>query len=112
MSPITAPSAINGAMDILRPERLAPSDIAAPGRETSRLGADPAFGRVFEGMIRQVEERQAIASAATRDVLLGDSPNLHQSIIARQEAALSFSLLVEVRNKVVESYQELMRMPV
>jgi len=37
---------------------------------------------------------------------------LHQSVIAMQEASLSFSLMVEVRNKVVESYQELMRMPV
>jgi flagellar hook-basal body complex protein FliE len=43
---------------------------------------------------------------------MGDNPNLHQSVIAMQEASLSFSLMVEVRNKVVESYQELMRMPV
>jgi flagellar hook-basal body complex protein FliE len=43
---------------------------------------------------------------------MGDNPNLHQSVIAMQEASVSFGLMVEVRNKVVESYQELMRMPV
>lgn len=74
--------------------------------------AEGGFGAVFDGMIRQVETAQATANQASREVLLGQSPNLHQSIIARQEASLSFSLLVETRNKVVESYQELMRLPV
>ena len=44
--------------------------------------------------------------------LTGDSPQLHQSVIAMQEAGVAFQLMVEVRNKLVESYQELMRMPV
>ena len=37
---------------------------------------------------------------------------LHQSVIAMQEAGVAFQLMVEVRNKLVDSYQELMRMPV
>jgi len=43
---------------------------------------------------------------------LGQSSQLHQSVIAMQEASVSLSLMVQVRNKLVESYQELMRMPV
>ena len=42
--------------------------------------------------------------------LLGDSDQLHQSVIAMQEASVALSLMVEVRNKLVDSYQELMRM--
>jgi len=38
--------------------------------------------------------------------------NLHQAMISMQEASVSFSLMVEVRNKLVESYQELMRMQI
>lgn len=82
---------------------------------TSKPGAGQtgeAFGSVFERMIGDVETKQAEAAAVTREVLMGDNPNLHQSVIAMQEASLSFSLMVEVRNKVLESYQELMRMPV
>ncbi|MCS6245093.1 MAG: flagellar hook-basal body complex protein FliE [Opitutus sp.] len=78
-------------------------------------GAPPAgggFGDIFNNLITDVEQRQAKASEVTRSVLMGDNPNLHQSVIAMQEASLSFGLMVEVRNKVVESYQELMRMPV
>jgi flagellar hook-basal body complex protein FliE len=45
-------------------------------------------------------------------VLLGQNDQLHQSVIAMQEASVAFSLMVQVRNKLVDSYQELMRMPV
>ena len=78
-------------------------------------GVPPAgggFGDIFNNLVTDVEQRQAKASEVTRSVLMGDNPNLHQSVIAMQEASLSFGLMVEVRNKVVESYQELMRMPV
>ena len=58
------------------------------------------------------QQQQAQADRVTQQVLLGDSGQLHQSVIAMQEASLSFSLMVQVRNKLVESYQELMRMQV
>ena len=45
-------------------------------------------------------------------LLTGETTNLHQSMIAMQEANLSFSLMVQVRNKLVDSYQELMKMQV
>ena len=57
-------------------------------------------------------EKQSEAAAVTRSVLLGEGAPLHQSMIAMQEASVAFSLMVEVRNKVVEGFQELMRMPV
>jgi len=83
--------------------------------KTTGTGASPAgggFGDIFNKLVSGVEESQAHATEVTRSVLLGDNPNLHQSVIAMQEASLSFGLMVEVRNKVVEAYQELMRMPV
>jgi flagellar hook-basal body complex protein FliE len=42
----------------------------------------------------------------------GQNVSLHQTMIAMEEASVSFQLMVEVRNKVLESYQELMRMQV
>ncbi len=70
------------------------------------------FSSVFENLISEVDSRQDKAQAITRDVLLGKTDQVHQSIVAMQEAGVAFQLMVEVRNKVVESYQELMRMPV
>jgi flagellar hook-basal body complex protein FliE len=70
------------------------------------------FGQVLDGLISTVDAKQSAAQAATRKVLLGDSDQLHQSVLAMQEASVAFTMMVEVRNKLVESYQELMRMQV
>ena len=71
-----------------------------------------AFGQMLEGLVSSVSDKQAQADQLTQKVLLGDSSNLHQSVIAMQEASVSFSMMVQVRNKLVDSYQELMRMQV
>ena len=63
----------------------------------------------IESRVRLIQHLQ---DAVTRSVLLGDQGQLHQSVIAMQEASVAFSLMVQVRNKLVDSYQELMRMPV
>ncbi len=81
---------------------------AAPGAASAANG----FGHMLEGLVDTVSTKQAEASALTQRVLLGDSDQLHQSVIAMQEASVAFTLMVEVRNKLVESYQELMRMQV
>lgn len=70
------------------------------------------FGQMLDGIVGSVVGKQDAAQAMTRQVLLGNSDQLHQSVIAMQEASVAFSLMVEVRNKLVESYQELMRMQV
>ncbi|HND62670.1 MAG TPA: flagellar hook-basal body complex protein FliE [Opitutaceae bacterium] len=70
------------------------------------------FGQVLDGLVATVSDKQATAQALTRQVLLGETGQLHQSVIAMQEASVAFSMMVEVRNKLVESYQELMRMQV
>jgi len=70
------------------------------------------FGNMFEQLVSSVDAKESQAQAVTRDVLLGKNDQVHQSMIAMQEANVAFQLMVQVRNKVVESYQELMRMPV
>lgn len=70
------------------------------------------FGQVLDGIVATVDAKQQASGALARKILLGDSDQLHQSVIAMQEAGVAFSLMVEMRNKLVESYQELMRMQV
>ena len=67
---------------------------------------------MLDGLVATVDAKQATSADLTRKVLLGESDQLHQSVIAMQEAGVAFSMMVEVRNKLVESYQELMRMQV
>jgi len=90
-------------------------DAPLPKLPTVQLGGvgsvpSEGFGKMLDGLVATVDAKQADAKALTQKVLLGDSDQLHQSVIAMQEAGVSFSLMVEVRNKLIESYQELMRM--
>lgn len=94
-------------------EAVQKTKMAAPMPDGVRL-AQPteSFGSMLDGLVTNVSGKQTQANAITQQVLLGENDQLHQSVIAMQEASVAFSLMVEVRNKLVESYQELMRMQV
>jgi|SRR5687768_14652883 flagellar hook-basal body complex protein FliE len=86
--------------------------IGMPQTGPSTASPTEGFGDMLDGIAGVVQAKSSAAQAETRKILLGDSDQLHQSVIAMQEASVAFSMMVEVRNKLVESYQELMRMQV
>lgn len=85
---------------------ILPNSIGAPATEPS------GFGNLISGMITEVAAKQAAAGNAVNGMLSGQNVSLHQTMIAMEEASVSFQLMVEVRNKLLESYQELMRMQI
>jgi flagellar hook-basal body complex protein FliE len=95
-----------GRMDGPLPKNLA--GVTTPGLQQAPSG----FGQMLDGLVSTVDAKEAQASDITRRVLLGETDQIHQSVIAMQEASVALSLMVEVRNKLVESYQEMMRMQV
>jgi flagellar hook-basal body complex protein FliE len=70
------------------------------------------FSHVLGRLIQEVNAKQSSAGAAMRDLQGGGNVSLHQAVLAMEEASVSFQLMVEVRNKLLESYQELMRMQI
>jgi flagellar hook-basal body complex protein FliE len=74
--------------------------------------AGRSFSDLLGQMVADVNGKQHMASAAVEGVLAGENVPLHQAMIAMEEASVSFQLMVEVRNKLLESYQELMRMQI
>jgi flagellar hook-basal body complex protein FliE len=115
MSPISAVTSplANLAARIAAPNAQPP---VLPGStktgSTSGISTGDGFSNVLDQLVGTVESKQAQSDAVTQNVLVGNQGQLHQSVIAMQEASVAFSLMVEVRNKLVESYQEIMRMPV
>lgn len=71
-----------------------------------------SFSTVLDRAVHEVDDKIKIADADQNKLLTGETNNLHQAMISIQESSVAFSLMVEVRNKLVESYQELMRMQV
>ncbi|MBL6842916.1 MAG: flagellar hook-basal body complex protein FliE [Limisphaerales bacterium] len=84
--------------------------------QTSQASATGEAGTSFANMLKSLAQDVSVKSAqageAVQGVLAGEGVPLHQAVIAAEEASVSFQLMVEVRNKLLESYQELMRMQV
>jgi len=96
---------------------VAPNQLERLGRagkpaDVSPLKGAHEFGNLFNKLIDDVGATRQTAAAETQRVMLGQSDQLHTAMISLQESSLALNLMVEVRNKLVESYQELMRTPV
>ncbi|HBG04981.1 MAG: flagellar hook-basal body complex protein FliE [Geobacteraceae bacterium GWC2_58_44] len=70
------------------------------------------FGKLMEDMVGKVSELQANADQSIRGLATGQSQGLHEVMLAVEKASISFQMMTQVRNKAVEAYQEIMRMPV
>ncbi len=83
-----------------------PDPIRLAGESRGRGG----FQDVLTNAIQEVEAFGQNASASVQRFLAGEGEELHSTIMATQQAELSFELFQQVRNKVVSAYQEIMRM--
>ncbi len=90
------------------PTGVNPTGIPSLGRVTGR----DAFADTLGRFVGEVADKQVAAGDSVRGVVTQQGVPLHQAMIAMEEASVSFQLMVEVRNKLLESYQELMRMQV
>jgi flagellar hook-basal body complex protein FliE len=91
------------------------SSIAAPALAIPSAGASStpgAFQQVLASAIQSVESSAQGASASVERFLSGEGEELHSTILATERAQLTFDLFLQVRNKVVSAYQEIMRMQV
>ena len=85
---------------------------AAPVAASGAAGGTGAFQSMLEGMIGHVEQSQTQAQQAAQNFLSGGDEELHSVALAAQRADLQFNLFLQVRNKAVSAYQEIMRMQV
>ena len=84
----------------------APIDISAP------QPTEETFGTLLGKMVGEVNASQQTANQAMNSLQAGGNVSLHQAMIAVEEASVSFQLMVEVRNRMLDAYQEIMRMQV
>ncbi len=91
-------------------DKLFPQTDITPLRPAGPAGQ--SFSNLLGQMVQEVNSKQAAAGDAVNGLISGQDVSLHQTMIAVQEASISFQLMVEVRNKLLDSYQELMRMQV
>lgn len=72
----------------------------------------PTFGQMLQNAIGGVNEAQLRAGDLSTRFAAGEPLDVHQVMIAAQEASVALNLAIQVRNKLVDGYQELMRVNV
>lgn len=70
------------------------------------------FSVRLQAELEAVNTKLEVAEAGLRDLASGKEGNIHHVMLALEDSRMSFQLLVQVRNKILESYQELLRMQV
>jgi flagellar hook-basal body complex protein FliE len=71
-----------------------------------------SFSAILGNAIQEVNDLQAQAGQETQKVMTGEITDIHSAMIAVQKADVSFQMMMQVRNKIVSAYQEIMKMQV
>lgn len=87
-----------------------PSERIGIGSEPTPAGVP--FANTLKEAVQTVDEAQKASEAQVEGFVAGEIENVHEVMISMNKAELHFQLLTEVRNKLLDSYQELMRMQV
>lgn len=72
--------------------------------------AGMGFGDLLDNLVSKVDGLQKTADASVADVVSGKVTDIHQVSVKVQEAGVAFDLMLGVRNRLMDAYQELMRM--
>lgn len=74
--------------------------------------AATGFGDMLKSMVDKVDESQAAGDKAVQMLQSGEAKHLHEVMIAVEEADVSLRLAVQIRNKALTAYEEIMRMQI
>jgi len=85
-----------------RPDEVKPATLGNDSNGTS-------FGDVLENAIQQVSNLQQEAGSESQKLLTGNTQDIHSAMVALQKADVSFQMMMQVRNKLVLAYQEIMK---
>ena len=77
---------------------------------TAKAGGSGSFSSLLENAIQSVEQPGAQADQAVQSFLSGENEDIHTVALATQKASLAFDLGMQMRNKVVAAYQEVMKL--
>jgi flagellar hook-basal body complex protein FliE len=85
--------------------------IAIPDSPTPSGGSSSsAFSSILKDTMSSLQSTQKDADSAVQKFLTGENDDIHTTVLATQRAEMAFELGLQVRNKVVSAYQEVMKM--
>lgn len=91
---------------------MLPPALTPEKRATPAGGEKNEFGAVLRNALDEIHQLQQNADKAIANVQLESTQSVHEAMIALEKASLSFKAMMQVRNRILEAYQEVMRMQV
>ncbi|MCG7584420.1 flagellar hook-basal body complex protein FliE [Photobacterium sp. OFAV2-7] len=104
--PLSQMSEVRAQMNVLETTQIAPNPL------TANQVNSVSFTEVISQTLNNVDQQGKEASALMTAVDTGKSDDLVGAMVASQKASLSFAALVQVRNKLLTAYDDVMKMPV
>jgi len=80
--------------------------------ESQKQSIESGISRTFEKLLQDVNQQQLNAEAKQVELLVTDNKDIHGTMLALEKADLSMRLMLQIRNKLVSAYEEVMRMQV
>ncbi len=99
-------------MDPLQISPLSPAKPLQEGLQSGLSSPDggPDFGDLLKQALSEVNQASQTAEGEARNLMLGESADMHSAMLAVQKADLSFQMMMAVRSKLIDAYREVMRM--
>jgi flagellar hook-basal body complex protein FliE len=100
------------AIDFSNPGlRIMPAELPQAAAPAAEGGGKSSFGDALKDAVADVDNLGLDARYKVSSLVEGNGADVHDAMIAVEKADLSFQLMLQVRNKVVQAYQEVMKMP-
>ncbi|SHI67197.1 flagellar hook-basal body complex protein FliE [Propionispora hippei] len=96
----------------IEPIKLMPVGSRLTSDAVLPTSGDKSFGQLLSDALNNVNELQKSANQASVDLAAGKLQDVSQVVIATEKASVALQLTMQVRNKIVDAYQEVMRMQV
>ena len=87
-------------------------DRLSSGLSGGQSGKAGGFEKIFTELVQEANQTSGRSDQLVEQLARGEPTDIHSVMVAMSEADLSFRMLVEVRNRLVDAYQEIQRMPV
>jgi flagellar hook-basal body complex protein FliE len=103
-----------GAVPLQQLSGMFPTDEVGPPLAAAAAGTDPTggFSQLVTQGLEQVNEKLLANQTSLQRLATGDTQNVHQVMIQLEESRLSFQLMMQVRGRLLEAYQDIMKMQI
>lgn len=101
MNPVAASSTVSS---------IAAQPAGSASGQVGKAAGGKDFSKLVTGFIQETNQAQVGSDQAINDLVTGKTDNVQQVVMAVANAEMSFQLFMEIRNKLIDSYNDLMRM--